>query len=162
VPEKILIEQAKTVCQELSVPLERMVESALYKGTFVPAESGYQLVGSAIQEASVAKFLAQCASRETGADSFFATWEFSLTDDVIEHALCDFEQSLPFAMTAEQRAAVSGVVRSNVAVISGGAGTGKTTILLAALALYEAVSTSMPILLVALSGRSAHGRGNRS
>ena len=155
VPEKILIEQAKTVCQELSVPLERIVESALEKGTFVPAESGYQLVGNAIQEASVAKFLAQCAGREAGVGSTFATWEFSLTDEVIENALCNFEKSLPFDMTAKQRAAVSGVVRSNVAVISGGAGTGKTTILLAALALYEAVSNSMPILLVALSGRAA-------
>lgn len=155
VPEKILIEQAKTVCQEVSVPLERIVESALEKGTFVPAESGYQLVGSAIQEASVAKFLAQCAGREAGVGSSFAKWECSLTDEVIEHALCNFEQSLPFAMTADQRAAISGVVRSNVAVISGGAGTGKSTILLAALAVYEAVSSSMPIFLVALSGRAA-------
>lgn len=155
VPVHILTEQAKGVCEELNVSLDKLIESALSKGSLIQVEAGYQLLGSAIQEASVGKFLARCANRKAGAGSTLASWERGLTDEVIENGLLDFERTLPFTMTAEQRAAVIDVVKSNVAVISGGAGTGKTTILLAVISLYESISNGMAMSLVALSGRAA-------
>lgn len=155
VSEEKLKEHAKGLCKRMGVEVDDLTPAALAHGVVLQCDTGYQLIGSAIQEATVAKFLHDCANRKAGSGSLLAGWEQTLTDETILQALADFEDTLPFSMTDEQRQAVIGVVKSNFAVISGGAGTGKTTILLAVLHLYEALSKGMSMQLVALSGRAA-------
>ena len=89
---------------------------------------GFQLLGTAIQEASVARFINRCVDRPAGTGSL-ASWEKDLTDEKLRRHFRALNL-LSFQMSAEQRASVAGAVKSPVSVISGGAGTGKTTILL--------------------------------
>lgn len=81
--------------------------------------------------------------------------EADVTEKTIYEALTEFESTLPFKMTAEQREAVVGCVQSPVSVISGDAGKCKTTILLALLSIYNRLSSGLAQFQVALSGRAA-------
>lgn len=124
-------------------------------GLLVQAGSGYQVYGTALMESAVARFLIDTHSRPSGADSLSAAWERKLTRLTVTKALAEYETTLGFELTDEQRRAVIGAVYSPVAVISGGAGTGKTTLLRAILGVYEAISDEIPCYQVALSGRAA-------
>ena len=132
-----------------------VVDEAVKAGVIVMVSGGFQLLGTAIQEASVARFINKCVDRPAGTGCLLASWEKDLTDEKIEAALQGFESTLTFQMSAEQRASVAGAVKSPVSVISGGAGTGKTTILLAILSVYEALQSGLATYQVALSGRAA-------
>lgn len=146
---------AERVAADLGIVSDGLIEAAIAHGVLIRTESGLQGLGAAIQEHAVARFLNRSAARPAGAGAMLATWEQQLTDASIEAAIRSFEATLPFAMTAEQRAAVKGAVKSPVSIISGGAGTGKTTILLAILAVYDQIAEGMAQFQVALSGRAA-------
>lgn len=150
-----LLKGAERVAADIGIVTDGLIEAALTNGVLIRTERGLQGLGAAIQEHAVARFLNRSAARPAGAGAMLAAWEKDLTDELIESALRSFEATLPFAMTAEQRAAVKGAVKSPVSIISGGAGTGKTTILLAILAVYDQIAQGMAQFQVALSGRAA-------
>ncbi|WP_415912785.1 AAA family ATPase [Neptuniibacter sp. QD37_11] len=155
IPADDLLEKAAYICEQLKLDHSRLIDSAIKHGTLVSIEDGYQTLGAAIQEETVARFLVKCMKREAGAGSLLASWEQQLSKERIEIELSHFEHTLDFQMTEEQRNAVIGTLLSPVTVISGGAGTGKTTILKAILAIYDRLSAGMAQFQVALSGRAA-------
>ena len=150
-----LVTGAERVVADIGIVSDGLIEAAIAHGVLIRTERGLQGLGAAIQEHAVAQFLNRSAARPAGSGAILAVWEEHLSDAYIEVALRSFEATLPFAMTAEQRAAVKGAVKSPVSIISGGAGTGKTTILLAILAVYDQIAEGMAQFQVALSGRAA-------
>lgn len=130
-------------------------EVAVKEGFLVKVGNSFQVYGKALMEATVAQFLVSAYRRKPGAQALRAAWEKDLNKSVVEAALVEYESSLGFALTSEQREAVVGAVMSPVCCISGGAGTGKTTILKAILGVYAQLGDGMPCYQVALSGRAA-------
>lgn len=121
----------------------------------VRTPDGYQVWGAGLMEASVAKFISDALNRKPGHGSVLARWEESVTHTAAVEALRDYEADLPFKLSDEQAKAVIGAVCAPVAGISGGAGTGKTTILRAILGVYAHLVADLPCFPVALSGRAA-------
>jgi exodeoxyribonuclease V alpha subunit len=111
--------------------------------------------GTALMEAAVAQFLVDSHQRSLGAHSLTAGWEKGLTKSAVKLALVEYETNLTFELTVEQRNAVIGAVMTPVCGISGGAGTGKTTILQAILGVYGLIAGELPCYQVALAGRAA-------
>ncbi len=152
-----------------AMPLEAFEAHAARRGAEAPRgllraagdRSQLTLVKGALQgrgpfllETEIAHRLLVALDRPNGAGSLLAHWEKDIDQDTITAALAAFERGLPFGLTDDQRAAIIGPVRSKVACLSGGAGTGKTTILKAILAVLGAVSL-VETRLLALSGRAA-------
>ncbi|MCB4438266.1 ATP-dependent RecD-like DNA helicase [Alteromonas sp. McT4-15] len=121
----------------------------------VSVGGAYQVWGTALMEASVAKFLFDAHTRLPGTLALLAGWEKYLTRESVASALHEHQLTLGFKLTKEQTEAIIGAVMSPVASISGGAGTGKTTILNAICAVYECLSEGLEYFQVALSGRAA-------
>ncbi|WP_420600315.1 AAA family ATPase [Neptuniibacter sp.] len=155
IPVEHLIEQSTAITEDLKLSTETLVSDAISHGVFLETSKGLQTLGAAIQENTVAHFIKKAALRPAGQGSLLATWEKNLTDESIEQALVNFESTLPFRMNEEQRDAIKGAVKSPVSIISGGAGTGKTTILKALFALYDQLADGIFEYQVALSGRAA-------
>jgi len=147
----------KAGCEEItgSKAPENIGEIAVSQRLLVKVDAGYQVYGAALQEAAVATFLIDCLKRAPGANSIMAGWEKLVTDAKVAKALSKYEKTLDFPLTNEQKEAVKGAVMSPVCGISGGAGTGKTTILKAVIGVHRALSESLPVCQVALSGRAA-------
>jgi len=133
----------------------RVGDIAVEEGLLVRVKNGYQVYGKALMEAAVAQFLVDMHKRRPGDNALLAAWEKALSKEVVAAALSNYESSLDFALTVEQRAAVVGAVSAPVCCIAGGAGTGKTTILRAILGVYKAIADGIPCYQVALSGRAA-------
>ena len=128
---------------------------AVQQGLMAKTPDGYQVWGSGLMEASVAKFIVDALQRAPGQGSEFAGWERTVTSEAASEALRDYEAKLPFKLTDEQARAVIGAVCAPVAGISGGAGTGKTTILRAIIGVYERLASGLAYFPIALSGRAA-------
>ena len=129
-------------------------ECARRSGALLAVPGGYQALGHALMERTVAHFVGHAARREPGTGALLAAWEATVSRRAIRDALAECEQTFPFDLTDEQRWITEQVVRSPVAVVTGEAGTGKTTILRAILGVYEAIA-GIPLVQVALSGRAA-------
>lgn len=129
-------------------------ECARRSGALLAVPGGYQALGHALMERTVAHFVAHVARREPGTGALLAAWEATVSRGAIRDALVECETTFPFDLTDEQRQIAEEVVQSPVAIVSGEAGTGKTTILRAILGVYEAIS-DIPLVQVALSGRAA-------
>ena len=130
-------------------------EIACEQGLLVQVTGGYQVYGKALMEAAVAQFIVDAHQRPAGEGCLLAGWECSLSKEMVETALTDYESTLDFNLTTDQRDAVVGAVLSSVCGISGGAGTGKTTILKAVLGVYDRVAQGIQCYQVALAGRAA-------
>ncbi|SBT12971.1 AAA family ATPase [Vibrio celticus] len=136
--------------------LKSMVDVAIAHNILVRVgDKGLVPIGSALIEDKVARTITDKINRKRGEGSLLAIWERSVTEIDVREALSQFESTLLFELTEEQREAVIGAVLAPVTCISGGAGTGKTTILLAVLAVYRAVANGITIKQVALSGRAS-------
>jgi len=122
---------------------------------YIRGEDGFQLEGEFLLEALTGQKLRDAILRSPGSGSDAAAWEYSLTGHEVTQRLHDFEQTIPFCLTVEQRRAVALACQLNVIVLSGGAGTGKTTILRAMLTVLEQSSLGVDIYQIALSGRAA-------
>ncbi|MEZ9538452.1 AAA family ATPase [Shewanella sp. 10N.286.51.B8] len=134
---------------------ENVGDIACEQGLLVQVDDGYQVYGKALMEASVAQFLVDAHQREVGDGCLLASWEIGLSKGLVQAALTDYESTLEFNLTDDQRDAIIGAVLSPVCGISGGAGTGKTTILKAVLGVYDRVSEGIECYQVALAGRAA-------
>ena len=128
---------------------------AAEEGLLVKVGNAYQVYGKAVMESVVAQFLVDAYKRRPGDHALLAAWEKDMNRPSVETALIGYESSLGFTLTDEQRDAVVGAVMAPVCCISGGAGTGKTTILKAILGVYDAIADGIPCYQVALSGRAA-------
>lgn len=128
---------------------------AVQHGLLVRVSDGFQVFGKALMEAAVARFLVDIHTRLPGESALLAAWERRLTRPAAVEALSDYELTLPFSLSEEQREAVVGAVMNPVCCISGGAGTGKTTILRAILGVYDAMAHGIAGYQAALSGRAA-------
>ena len=135
--------------------LERAPELACQAGALVRVPAGYQSLGHALMERRVADFLRSAAMRERGEGALLAGWEIGLSQDDVASALAQHERRLPFALTAQQRTVISRAVQCPVAIITGPAGSGKSTIVRGVLDVYGQVAVGLPIVQVALSGRAA-------
>ncbi|HBC3401585.1 TPA: AAA family ATPase [Vibrio parahaemolyticus] len=136
--------------------LKSIVDVALEHNILVRVgDKGLVPIGSALIEDKVARTITDKINRKRGEGSLLAIWERLVTETNVRDALSQFENTLPFELTEEQREAVIGAVFAPVTCISGGAGTGKTTILQAVLAVYRAVADGITIKQVALSGRAS-------
>jgi exodeoxyribonuclease V alpha subunit len=130
-------------------------DTAVQQGLMSMTPDGYQVWGTGLMEASVAKFISDALIRKPGQGSVLAAWELTVTADAASQALRDYESTLSFKLTEEQVKAVIGAVCAPVAGISGGAGTGKTTILRAIIGVFDRLSSGLTYYPVALSGRAA-------
>ena len=134
---------------------KKVGEIACEQGLLVEVSGGYQVYGKALMEAAVAQFIVDAHQRPAVEGCLLAGWECNLSTELVETALTDYENTLDFNLTTDQRDAVVGAVLSPVCGISGGAGTGKTTILKAVLGVYDRVAQAVQCYQVALAGRAA-------
>jgi len=130
-------------------------QAAVKQGLLVRVEGGYQAWGTALMEAEVARRLVAALNRPSGQGALLAAWERQIDKPTLQNALAHYEQELSFTLSEEQRQAVIGALSASVVGISGGAGTGKTTILQVIIGLYETLADGLVCLPVALSGRAA-------
>jgi len=144
-------------CRELRVDFDVVLRHAMEQELigYIRGENGFQLEGEFLLETLTGQRLRDAILRSPGAGSSAAAWESHLTVEEVALRLLEFEQTISFSLTDEQRHAVSLASRMNVIALSGGAGTGKTTLLQAILTVLEKVSFGVDIFQVALSGRAA-------
>lgn len=142
---------------QCSMP-EGLGEIAVDQGLMIKCgEAAYQGYGCALMEHEVADFLLQALFRTPGDGAGQAAWwETQIDRKSVEEALQRYEAHfLNFQLLPEQRDAVIGSVLAPVCGISGGAGTGKTTILRAILGCYQELASELPAYQVAVAGRAA-------
>jgi exodeoxyribonuclease V alpha subunit len=119
--------------------------------------SAYQSYGCALMEHDVAEFLVKSLFRPPGSYAGQAgMWETQVDRNRVEQALHRYEKDFQdFSLLPEQREAIIGSLLSPVSCISGGAGTGKTTIIRAVLGCYELLAAELPTYQVAIAGRAS-------
>lgn len=153
--EDQLVNQAMKILSGSDIGPE-LVEAAVDRGALIRVgECGLMSMGAALLESSVARFLHRAAHPTQATRPAFTGCEGSLSEQRVKNSLVRFEQHLTFALTSEQKDAIVGSVMAPVACITGGAGTGKTTILKGILAVSKEVLPGLTVKLVALSGRAA-------
>ena len=119
------------------------LEAGLSNGSYVIGDNGnVHLIGAMLMERTVAKAIANRLNP--------APLPSEVQVNVLIH---EYEQVEGFDLNAEQKQAVHVAVQNPFAVILGGAGVGKTTVLKAVLKAYEAAGVE--VHQMALSGRAA-------
>ncbi|SFP09794.1 exodeoxyribonuclease V alpha subunit [Cohaesibacter marisflavi] len=108
-----------------------------------------------IVENEVANILKSSAQRIDGEGHNLADWEIGLSDRKIILQIDSYQRRIPYKLTQNQRGTILGAIRSKVALISGGAGTGKTTILKGIIHILDRISPGINITQLALSGRAS-------
>lgn len=118
------------------------LDQGLANGSFVIGPYGVQPLGAAAMEGVVARFLAKNIEPRP-----------EIPEDDLHGLIDDYERAESMHLNGEQRLAVGLANRHPVAVITGGAGVGKTTVLKAIHKVYEQANTR--IIQIALAGRAA-------
>ena len=144
-PREILVQEAQKLLDADSAPIERMVEELEIGQYLIPQTVGgdtWLYEASMLEnERYTAERLLQIAGQ--GEDE---------TDDP-EGWIRGAEEALGIELAEEQHQAVLSALRSPLCVITGGPGTGKTTILRVVLEILEA--QGIQVLLAAPTGRAA-------
>ena len=126
------------------------VDRALREHAIVDAGDGYQPLGAAVMEKAIANRLRELLAGVPGPERNL----FSINlPSIIAGAITEFENSSQVRLSAGQRAAVAMALHQPLSVLTGGAGTGKTTVLQVIHRIAEQVG--VPVLQMALSGRAA-------
>ena len=155
--------ELERVCSERRIDMREHVRCAFEQEfiTYVKDKDAFQLEGEFLLEHAVGARLRNAILRANGEGSEFAQWELYLTENRIRELLKEYESTIPYSLTDEQRDAVRRACTHKVISLSGGAGTGKTTILRAILYVLEKASEvtfdegNVAIHQIALSGRAS-------
>ena len=150
-PREILLDGVRGVMQASSLNVaSAAVEQALSAQAIVITMDGYQPLGAAVMEKLVADRLREISGGAPGSErNLFSTNLTAITAE----AIASFETSVGLTLNAGQRRAVGMAVHQPFGVLTGGAGTGKTTVLQVIHLIAEQVG--VPVLQMALSGRAA-------
>ncbi|MDZ4857957.1 MAG: ATP-dependent RecD-like DNA helicase [Candidatus Hydrogenedentes bacterium] len=127
------------------------VESEAVRQALAQMESGKQIVRE-----RDAVFLPRLHAAEKGCDEWVKRIISVPAEEVpidVERAITWVEKTESITLSAEQRAAISTAVASKTMVITGGPGTGKTTLLKGLLAIFS--KKKLNLLLAAPTGRAA-------
>lgn len=122
--------------------LARALEEASALGRFVPLGDRIHALGPLVMERTVAEAI---ATRRAPAPL--------LAPSVLEQVIAQCQRSAGIALNAEQAAALRLANATPIAVITGGAGTGKTTVLRGLIQIAQVAGLS--VFPMALSGRAA-------
>lgn len=115
----------------------------------------YQAEGAAVIESFLASRIRQIVAGELE-EGQQSIWAAASTEvPAIDAAIAEFEKTLPWPLGEEQRLAVHTSINSNLSLILGGAGTGKTTVLKCLYDVMEATRDGVVIYQMALAGRAA-------
>src|SRR5690606_27092900 len=104
----------------------------LTNGSFIVGPSGLQPLGAAAMEGVVARFIAKHIEPRP-----------EIAEEDLPALIEDYEGSESIHLNTEQRLAVELANRHPVALITGGAGVGKTTVLKAIHKVYEQAGTQV-------------------
>ena len=133
--------------------------SAISTGThslqYRAIDSFYQLTGMYIIESYISQRLHELVRGEDaeGQTGLFAQLATNLNE--VDAVIDAYEGEHTLTLSKEQRDTVLNCVKSNLSLILGGAGTGKTTVLKAVYQTLEALHPGIAIYQLALAGRAA-------
>ena len=116
----------------------------------VAAGDGYQPLGAAVMEKAITNYLRELLAGVPGPERNLFSSNLS---SIIAESIASFEESAGLRLNAGQRRAVEMALHHPLSVLTGGAGTGKTTVLQVIHGIAEQVG--VPVLQMALSGRAA-------
>lgn len=138
-----------------SVETNRLVDSAISLGKtngsyLITPEGLYQPIGTYVMEATVASRIARFVSE---IDPQLSLLLAGTTVAKIDSMIDAYEAENDVTLTQEQRAAVYMCVANRLSVITGGAGTGKTTVLKALY--YVLTKVCYGVVQMALAGKAA-------
>jgi exodeoxyribonuclease V alpha subunit len=126
------------------------VNRALGEHAIIATGDGYQSLGAAVMEKTITRYLRELLAGVPGPGrNLFSS---SLSSITVE-AMASFEESAGLRLNAEQRRGVEMALHHPLSLLTGGAGTGKTTVLQVIHRIAEQVT--VPVLQMALSGRAA-------
>jgi exodeoxyribonuclease V alpha subunit len=111
---------------------------------------GYQPLGAAVMEKTITNYLHELLAGAPGPERNLFSRHLSQT---IGEAMASFEKDSGLLLNAGQRRGVEMALHHPLSVLTGGAGTGKTTVLQVIHRIAEQVT--VPVLQMALSGRAA-------
>jgi exodeoxyribonuclease V alpha subunit len=126
------------------------VDRALREHAIVDAGDGYQPFGAAVMEKAIANRLCELLAGVPGPERNL----FSINlPSIIAGTVAEFEKSSQVRLSAGQRQGVEMALHHPLSILTGGAGTGKTTVLHVIHQIAEQVG--VPVLQMALCGRAA-------
>jgi exodeoxyribonuclease V alpha subunit len=126
------------------------VDRALREQAIIANSDGYQPLGAAVMERAIANYLRALLSGAPGPERNLFS---SNLPSIIAQAISSFEESAGLQLNAGQRQAVEMALHHPLSVLTGGAGTGKTTVLQVIHCVAEQVGVQ--VVQMALSGRAA-------
>jgi exodeoxyribonuclease V alpha subunit len=126
------------------------VDRALREHAIVASSDGYQPLGAAAMEKTIASYLRALLAGAPGPErNLFSRDLPSITAE----AMTSFEAAAGLQLNAGQRQAVEMALHHPLSVLTGGAGTGKTTVLQVIHCIAE--QCAVQVIQMALSGRAA-------
>jgi exodeoxyribonuclease V alpha subunit len=128
--------------------VETALRLALEDRACVESELGISTIGAAHMEQHVGRWLFEKCEREPQGDIFDATLEVILADEAKK-----FQTARGKEPSTEQLAAVQGIFSNRLFILTGGAGTGKTSVL--SLVHSVAARTGRQVVQMCLAGRAA-------
>lgn len=149
---KIALQKA---CDAKRLDMADLLQKAAQQELICAVEGGYQLEGQFLLEALTANSFRNAFFRKDGDGCHTAAWEKGITDKAISKQINEYQSTISYSLTDDQKEAIFKACRFKVFSISGGAGTGKTTILKGVLSVLEKLSLGVPIIQLALSGRAS-------
>lgn len=126
--------------------VQEAIEKGLLNGAFVVSDSDtFHPVGAFTMEMSVAKAIAMRLAPDNGSEL--------LPPARVNEVIREYEAAQGFDLNEEQRQSVHLANRNRFSVVNGGAGVGKTTVLLAMCRLFD--EAGVEVKQVALAGKAA-------
>ena len=126
------------------------VDRAISEYAIVATGDGYQPLGAAVMEKTITKYFHELLADTAGPErNLFSSNLLS----ILVEAITRFEECAGLRLNAGQRRGVEMPFYHRLSVLTGGAGTGKTTVLQVIHRIAEQIA--VPVLQMALSGRAA-------